>query len=74
MNATKERTQLHITYSRNITLQAYFSYYYFFLFFNCPHPLLKSKFLGIMAIVSLKLLKTLRIPRFKTLLTSLKHN
>ena len=73
MNATKEHTQLHTTYSRYITLQAYFSYY-FFLFFNCPHPLLKSKYLGIMAIVSLKLPKSLRKPRLKSLPLSLKLN
>ena len=72
MNETKEHTQLNTTYSRYITLQAYFSYYYFF--FNCPHPLLKSKCLGIMAIVSLKLPKSLRKSRLKSLLLSLKHN
>ena len=79
MNATKEHTQLHTTYSRYITLQAYFSYYYFFflfllLFFNCPHPLLKRKCLGIMAIVSLKLPKSLRKHRLKSLPLSLKLN
>ena len=76
MNTTKEHTQLHTTYSRYITLQAYFSYYYFSfsLFFNCPHPLLKSKCLGIMAIVSLKLPKSLRKSRLKSLPLSLKHN
>ena len=76
MNATKEHTQLHTTYSRYITLQAYFSYYFFLflLFFNCPHPLLKSKCLGIIAIVSIKLSKSLRKPRLKSLLLSLKHN
>ena len=76
MSATKEHTQLHTTYSKYITLQAYFSYYFFsfLLFFNCPHPLLKSKCLGIMAIVSLKLPKSLRKPRLKSLPLSLKLN
>ena len=76
MNATKEHTQLHTTYSRYITLQAYFSYYYYyyFLFFNFPHPLLKSKCLGIMVIVSLKLPKSLRKPRLKSSPLSLKYN
>ena len=53
MNAIKEQTQSHITYSRCITLQALSTYYYFsfsfssfflFLFFSSPHPLLKSKY------------------------------
>ena len=49
MNATKEHTQLHTTYSRYITLQALFTYYFFlflffFFFFASPHPLLKSEF------------------------------
>ena len=70
MNATKQHTQLHTTYSRYITLQAYFSSVSFF-FKYYPHPLLKSKCFGIMAIVSLKLPKTLGKPRLKSLLPSL---
>ena len=75
MNTTKEHTKLHTTYSRCIISQALLYFFFSFSFFyDCPHPLLKSKCLSIMAIVSLKLLKTLRIPRFKTLLTSIKHS
>ena len=59
MSATKEHTQLHTTYLRCIISQALFIHIFFFLFFNYPHPLLKSKCLSIMAIVSLKLYKTL---------------
>ena len=45
MNATKEHTQLHTTYSRCIILQALFYLFFspFFFFFLSPHPLLKSK-------------------------------
>ena len=41
MNATKEHTQLHTTYSRCITLQAFFILFLFI--FLSPHPLLKSE-------------------------------
>ena len=71
MSATKEHTQLHITYSRCIISQALLHYFFLFFFFFCPHPLLKSKCLSIMAIVSLKLPKTLGKPRLKSLLPSL---
>ena len=76
MNTTKEHTQLHITYSRCIISQALFIYIFFSFsfFFDCPHPLLKSKCLSIMAIVFLKLPKSLRKPRSKPLPLSLKHN
>ena len=70
MNATKEHTQSHPTYSRCIISQALFIYFFFF-FFNCPHPLSNSECLSIMAIVSLKLPKTLGKPRLKSLLPSL---
>ena len=71
MNATKGHTQSHPTYSRCIISQALFIYIFFFFFKYYPHPLLKSKCFGIMAIVSLKLPKTLGKPRLKSLLSSL---
>ena len=59
MNATKEHTQLHTTYSRYTISQALYIYIFFFFFFLLfrPHLLLKNKYLSIMAIVSLNCLR-----------------
>ena len=70
MSATKEHTQLHTTYSRCITSQVLFTYYCFFLFFFFFLVLinyLKASFICIMAIGSLRLLKTLRKSKLKSL-------
>ena len=77
MNATKEHTQLHTTYSRCITLQALFTYYYFsfsffFLFLVLIHYW-KACIICIMAIVSLRLLKTLRNLNLNRYYLSLKY-
>ena len=78
MNAIKEHTQSHTTYSRCIILQALSTYYYFsfflFLFFLVLIHYWKASIICIMAIVSLRLLKTLRNLNLNPYYLSLKHS
>ena len=76
MNAIKEHTQSHITYSRCITLQALSTYYYFsfflfflFLFFSSPHPLLKSKYHMYYGYSFPKVTQNSKKPKLKSLLS-----
>ena len=73
MNAIKEHTQSHTTYSRYITLQALFIYYYFFsfflLFFSSPHPLLKSKYHMYYGYSFPKVTQNSKKPKLKSLLS-----
>ena len=80
MNTIKEHTQSRTTYSRCITLQALSTYYYFFIFFFFLFLFLvlihywKASIICIMAIVSLRLLKTLRNLSLNSYYPSLKHS
>ena len=80
MNAIKEHTQSHTTYSRYITLQALSTYYFLFLFLFLFFSFLvlihywKASIICIMAIVSLRLLKTLRNLSLNPYYLSLKHS
>ena len=78
MNAIKKHTQSHTTYLRCIILQALSTYYYFsfflFLFFLVLIHYWKASIICIMAIVSLRLLKTLRNLSLNPYYFSLKHS
>ena len=70
MNAIKEHTQSHTTYSRCITLQALFTYYYYsFSFLSSPHPLLKSKYHMYYGYSFPKVTQNSKKPKLKSLLS-----
>ena len=75
INAIKEHTQSHTTYSRCIILQALSTYYYFFLFFyfffffSSPHPLLKSKYHMYYGYSFPKVTQNSKKPKLKSLLS-----
>ena len=75
MNAIKEHTQSHTTYSRCITLQALFIYYYyyfflfFFFFFSSPHQLLKNKYHMYYGYSFPKVTQNSKKPKLKSLLS-----